>query len=94
MHHLQTEVFALDLPYHLPPLLAVHLLPTGLRWETGCFFALLLLLGFHADLPHVEFNSAQPGRRNLLNLSSGVGLSPFQDKAATIFTIAKTEAML
>src|SRR2546426_6926538 len=40
------------------------------------------------------FNLARPGRRNLHNLSSGVGPFPFQDSAATIFTIANTGAML
>jgi len=31
MYHLQTDIFALDLPRHLPPLLAVHLVPMPLR---------------------------------------------------------------
>jgi len=37
---------------------------------------------------------ARPGWRNLLNLPIGVGRSPFQDNAATIYTIANTGAML
>ena len=45
--------------------------------------------------PGVEFNLARPGRRNLHNLPSGVrALLLIQDKPATIFTIAKTGAML
>jgi hypothetical protein len=31
MDHFQTKVFALDLPRHLPPFLAVHLVPMALR---------------------------------------------------------------
>src|SRR5262249_53021099 len=73
MHHLQADVLTLNLPHHLSPLLAVHLLPTGLRWAAVCFFGLVPLLGFPANLPPVEFNVARPGRRNLLSLSSGVG---------------------
>jgi len=37
---------------------------------------------------------ARPGQRNLLNLSSGVRPYPFQDNAATIYTIANAGAML
>ena len=37
---------------------------------------------------------ARPGWRNLLTLPSGSGRSPFQDNAATIYTIARTGAML
>jgi hypothetical protein len=51
MYHVQSELFALDFPHHLPPLLAVHLLPTGLRRTTGCCFAFVLLFGFHANCP-------------------------------------------
>jgi len=43
MHHLQAEFFALDLPHRLPLLLAVHLLPAGPRWTTGCSFVFVLL---------------------------------------------------
>jgi hypothetical protein len=31
MNHLQADVFALDLPHQLAPLLAVHLIPTAVR---------------------------------------------------------------
>jgi len=37
---------------------------------------------------------ARPGRRNFTISPAGSGLSPFQDKAATIYTIANTGAML
>jgi hypothetical protein len=37
---------------------------------------------------------ARPGWRNLPNLPIGVGCSPFQGNAATIYTIANTGAML
>jgi hypothetical protein len=43
MHHFQADVFALDFPRHLPPLLAVHLLPITLRCAAGCFLCFLLL---------------------------------------------------
>src|SRR5216684_1342281 len=49
MHHFQADVFALDFPRHLPPLLAVHLLPITLRCAAGCFLGFLLLFGFHAN---------------------------------------------
>jgi len=51
MYHLQAEFFALDLPHRLPPLFAVHFLPTGPRWMTGCRFAFVPLFGFHASCP-------------------------------------------
>jgi hypothetical protein len=31
MYHLQADIFALDFPHRLPPLLAVHLSPMALR---------------------------------------------------------------
>ena len=43
MYPLQAEFFALDLPHRLPLLLAVHLLPAGPRWTTGCSFVFVLL---------------------------------------------------
>jgi hypothetical protein len=42
MYDFQAEVFGLHLPHHLPPLLAVHLVPMVLRWMVGCSFVLLL----------------------------------------------------
>jgi hypothetical protein len=61
MDHFQAEVFALDLSYRLPPLLAVHLMPMTLRWMLGCFLVFPLWLGSHANLPTFEFNLARPG---------------------------------
>jgi len=48
---------------------------------------------------HVDFNEAQPDRRNLLDLPSGVGplslfRTTFRTTPATIYTIADTRAML
>src|SRR6516165_12330884 len=67
MHHLQTEVFRLDFPRHLPSLLAVHLVPTGRLRTTrgGCVFFLLLLRLFFPELHALlvlvaEFNLARP----------------------------------
>jgi len=31
MYHLQADIFTLDLPHHLAPLLAVHLIPMAAR---------------------------------------------------------------
>jgi hypothetical protein len=73
MYHLQTDIFALNVPHHLPLLLAVHLSPILLPWMVGCFLGFLLWLGFHANLS--TLNSTWPGRvgENLLSLPSGVG---------------------
>src|SRR5262249_1480261 len=102
MHHLQVKIFALHLAHHLPPLLAVHLLPLARRWLATGFLALLLVfrgsprcLAFHANLLGLNSTWARPGRRNLHNLSIGVrALILIQDNPATIFTIANTGAML
>jgi hypothetical protein len=49
MYHLQAEVFALNLPYHLPSLLAVHVEPMARRWAAGCVLGFLLLLVLKAN---------------------------------------------
>jgi hypothetical protein len=66
MHHLQAEILALYLAHHLPPLLAVHLVPLARRWLATAFLALLLVfresprcLAFHANL--LVLNSTWPG---------------------------------
>jgi hypothetical protein len=47
MHHFQAEIFALHLAHHLPPLLAVHLVPLARRClATGFLACLLVFLGF------------------------------------------------
>jgi hypothetical protein len=43
MYHLQAEVFVLHLAHHLPPLLAVHLVPLDQRWGATYFLALILV---------------------------------------------------
>src|SRR5206468_130968 len=95
MDHFQAEVFALDLPHGLPPLLAVHLVPMVLCWMVGCSFVFLLWFGFHANLPTFEFDLARPGWRKLLNLLIGVrAILLFRTTPATIYIIATTGAML
>ena len=88
MEHFQGEVFALDLPHRLPPLLTVHLVPMMLRWMVGCSFVFLLWLGFHANVSLVRSTWLGPVGENYLISPAGSGRSPFQDKPATIFTIA------
>src|SRR5215467_8197491 len=71
----------MDLPHHLPALLAVHVVPFTLSRTGACFLAFLgsfLSLGFHTNLPTVEFNLARPGRRHLHSLPSGVAPFLFQ----------------
>jgi hypothetical protein len=94
MHHLQTEVIALNFPHHFPPLLSVHLVPIALRWAAGCLLAFLRLFGFHANLPML--NSTWPGPVGETCSISPAGSAPypFQDRAATIDPIANTGAML
>src|SRR5262249_12205445 len=94
MQHLQADVFTLDLPHHLSPLLAVHLLPTGLRWAAGCSLAFVRLLGFPANLPLLNSTWPGPVGETYSVSPAGSGLYPFQDNAATISTIANTGAML
>src|SRR2546430_5959760 len=81
MNHFQTEVFALDLPQHLPSLLAVHLVPMVLRWMIGCSFVFLLWFGFHANLPMSNSTWPGPVGENYSNSPAGSGRSPFQDNA-------------
>ena len=59
MHNLSAEIFALDLPQHVPPLLAVHLLPMPARCMVRSFLGFLRWLGFHANL--CTLNSTWPG---------------------------------
>ena len=92
--HLQAELFALDLPHRLAPLLAVHLLPVALRWMVGCSIVFLPWLGFHAYL----LCQIQLGPTRLAKTTQ----SPQRGRAvllcrttpATISIIARTGAML
>src|SRR5208337_4509975 len=66
MYHLQAEISALHLAHHLPPLLAVHLVPLARRCLATGFLACLLVflkffhsLAFHANL--LGLNSTWPG---------------------------------
>ncbi len=81
MDHFQAELFALDLPHRLAPLLAVHLVPMVLRWMVGCFFVLLLWLGFHTNLPMSNSTWPGPVSENYSISAAGSGRSPFQDNA-------------
>jgi hypothetical protein len=75
-------------------LFAVHFRPV-IRSRFSDFLVFLLCLGFHANLPHGEFNRARPGWRNSSNLPIGVGsFSFFRTTPATILTIAHTGATL
>jgi hypothetical protein len=94
MYHLQADVFALDLPRHLPPLLAVHLLPIALRWAAGCFPGFLRLLGFHANRSTLNSTWLGPVSETYSISPAGSGNYPFHDNTATIYTIANTGAML
>jgi hypothetical protein len=91
MDHFHAEVFALELPHHLPPLLAVHFLPLAPPGAGG-WLAFFLLLGFHASLSMLNSTGLGPVGETFTISPSGSGLSPFQDNAATISTIAKTRS--
>jgi hypothetical protein len=64
------------------------------RWAAGCVLGFLLLLVFHAN--RSTLNSTWPGPVDeICSISpTGTGPYPFQDNAATIYTIAITGAML
>src|SRR5260370_28893950 len=88
VNHVQADVFALDLPRHLAPLLAVHLLPVALRWAAGCVLGFLLLLVFHANRSTLNSTWLGPVSETYSISPAGSGPYPFQDNAATIYTIA------
>ena len=91
----QTAIsFALDLSRHLSPLLAVHLLPIALRWAADCFLGFLVLLVFHANRSTLNSTWLGPVSETYSISPAGSGPYPFQDNAATIYTIANTGAML
>ena len=87
------DLFTLDFPHGFPSLLAVHLVPMALRWMISCFLGSLLWLGFHANLPMLNSTWPGPVSENYSISAAGSGLSPFQDNAATIYTIANTGAI-
>jgi hypothetical protein len=94
MDHFQADVFALDLSRHLSPLLAVHLLPMALLWAADCFLGFLVLLVFHANRSTLNSTWLGPVSETYSISPAGSGPYPFQDNAATIYTIANTGAML
>jgi len=94
MDHFQAEVFALDFPRHLPPLLAVHLVPVIWCWAAACFLVALYSLRFHANLSAVNSTRLGPVGDPYTVSPSGSGRCSFQNNAATIYTIASTGAML
>ncbi|HWC20000.1 MAG TPA: hypothetical protein VG498_23500, partial [Terriglobales bacterium] len=91
MDYFQAQVLALELAYRLPPLLAVHFVPPaafiGDRW-----LAFFPLLGFHANPPMLNSTRLGPVDETFTISPSGSCLSPFQENAATISTIAKPGA--
>jgi hypothetical protein len=66
----------------------------ALRWMVGYFLGFLLCLGFHANLPTLNSTWPGPVGETYSVSPAGSGRSPFQDNAATIYTIANTGAML
>jgi len=76
MDHFQAEVFALELPHHLPPLLAVHFLPLAPPGAGG-WLAFFLLLGFHASPPMLNSTGLGPVGETFTISPSGSGLSPY-----------------
>lgn len=79
-YHLQAELLALDFPHHLPPLLAVHLLPTGLRRISPLSFCLgfmgwigsTLLYRRDSHQASMRSNSRQSTSKSLRNIRSNI----------------------
>ena len=94
MHEFQTEVFALDFPHHLTPLLVVHFAPVIWCCVAACFLTTLQFLGFHGNLSAVNSTRLGPVGDPYTVSPSGSGRCSFQNNAATIYTIASTGAML
>jgi hypothetical protein len=94
MHNFQSEIFTLYLSHHLPSLPAIHLLPFVGCCLAACFLAFLLWPGFHANLPMLNSTWLGPVGETYTISPAGSGLYPFQDNAATIYTIANTGAKL
>ena len=94
MHNFQSEIFTLYLSHHLPSLPAIHLLPFVGCCLAACLLAFLLWPGFHANLPMLNSTWLGPVGETYTISPAGSGLYPFQDNAATIYTIANTGAML
>jgi len=91
MDHFQVVIFALELPHDLPPLLAVHLVPMPPLARSGWLpFSALLI--FHSNPLLLNSTGLGPVGESFTISPSGSGLSPFQDNAATISTIAKTRS--
>jgi hypothetical protein len=67
---------------------------TELLGAAGCCLGFLLLLGFHTNLFLLNSTWLGPVGETSTISPAGSGLYPFQDKAATIITIANTGAML
>src|SRR6266576_2311119 len=84
----------MHLPHHLPPLLAVHLVPMVLRWMVGCSFVLLLWLGFMLTfLCRIQLGSARLAKTTQ-SRQRGRAVLLFRTTPAAIYTIARTGAML
>jgi hypothetical protein len=60
----------------------------------ACFLGFLLLLGFHGNLPTLNSTWLGTVGETYTFSPAGSSLYPFQDNAATIYTIANTGAML
>src|SRR5499425_3778420 len=94
MDDVQSEIFALDFPHHLTPLLVVHFVPVFWCCTAACFFVFLNLLGFHVNLSAVNSTRLGPVGDHYTVSPSGSSRCSFQNNAATIYTMACTGAML
>ena len=105
MQHFQADVFTLDFPYHLPSLLPIHLLPTALPraeccWECPkrkfrtlpCCLVLSGCLDFMLTFSTLNSTWLGPVGENYTFSPAGSGPYPFQDNAATIYTIANNRS--
>jgi len=80
MHDFQTEVFALDFPGHLTPLLAVHLVPVAGSWAAACLFVFLHSFGLQASLSIVNSTWLGPVGDPYTVSPSGSGLCSFAEQ--------------
>src|ERR1019366_85606 len=91
MQHFQADVFTLDFPYHLPSLLPIHLLPTALP-RAECCWVLSGCLDLMLTFSTLNSTWLGPVGKNYTFSPAGSGPYPFQDNAATIYTIANNRS--
>src|SRR6516164_8640534 len=88
VYHLQAQIFALHLPHHFPPLLAVHLSPLARFWaDNGLLPSILAFRGFlpwfafHAMLLPLNSTWLGPGGETYTISPAGSGLVPYPGQA-------------